>query len=71
MNCFACLDVYALFAYSAPGGQKRALDRLELKVKIVENHIVGPRNRMSPLEEQPVAPNCWAVSQVRLFLFKT
>lgn len=50
-ECFACLDVYAPFAYSAPGGQKRALDSLELKLQTVESHVVGPGNRMSPLEE--------------------
>lgn len=63
-ECFACLDVCALYAYSAPGGQKRALDSLELKLQ-----IVGPGNRMSALEEQPVAPNCWAVSQARRYFF--
>lgn len=39
------------------------------KLQTVESHVVGPGNQMSPLEEQPLAPNCWAVSQASRYFF--
>lgn len=57
--CAACVCV-------AGGGQKRTLDPLELELRTVVNDHVGAGNSLTPLQEQPVLLNCWAVSPASL-----
>lgn len=56
MWVFVCMCVYVSCAVSAFGGQKRALDSLELELQIVVGIMWELGTNLNPVEEQPLSP---------------
>lgn len=60
-DCFACMCVYVHMC--AVGGQKKALDFLELKLQTVVSHRVNSGNRIYNLHKSDEDYH-WAISPV-------